>query len=336
MNNRLTKIVITLLLAVLTGVTEAQDPIFSQFYANPLYLNPALAGSALTPRLTLNYRNQWPSLDANFVTYGASYDQYMPSINSGIGISFMTDRAGQGVLVSGGISAIYSYRLKINREMFVNFGVKASFFQGKLDWNSLTWGDQFDPIRGMVFETEETPPTTTSKSIVDFSAGAVYTYKDIFFGGLAVDHLTQPSNGFYDDKLSKLHTKVTIHGGAVIDLRSKKYRGARYNRITISPNIIYQQQQNFKQINFGIYLNKNPFVIGAWYRHDITNADAIIVLLGFQHNHLKFGYSYDVTISNLQNATGGAHEISVGYTFDTGSQYRSRRTRLDAIPSPSF
>lgn len=336
MNNRLTKIVFALLLAVLGGTTQAQDPHFSQFYANPLYLNPALAGSALTPRLTLNYRNQWPSLDANFVTYGASYDQYLPGINSGLGVSFMTDRAGQGVLVSGGISAIYSYRLKINREMFVNFGAKASFFQGRLDWNSLTFGDQYDPIRGLVFETEETPPSSTSKSIVDFSIGAVYTFKDIFFGGVAVDHLTQPANGFYDDKLSKLHMKVTVHGGAVIDLRNKKYRGARYDRVTLSPNIIYQQQQNFKQINFGLYLTKNPFVLGMWYRHDVTNADAIIALLGFQYKNLKFGYSYDITVSKLQNASGGAHEISLGYTFDTGSQYRSRRTRLDAIPSPSF
>lgn len=336
MNNKLTKIIFTLLIVSFSGLTMAQDPHFSQFYANPLYLNPALAGSALTPRLTLNYRNQWPLMEADFVTYGASYDQYLPAINSGVGLSFMTDRAGQGILVSGGISALYSYRLKINREMFVNFGVKASFFQGRLDWGSLTWGDQFDPIRGLVFETEEVAPASTSKSIVDFSAGAVYTYKDIFFGGVSVDHLTQPSNGFYDDKLSKLHMKVTLHGGAVIDLRNRKYRGARYDRITISPNIIYQQQDNFKQLNIGVYFNKNPFVIGAWYRHDITNGDAIIVLLGFEYKNLRFGYSYDVTVSKLQNATGGAHEVSLGYTFDTGSQYRSRRTRLDAIPSPSF
>ncbi len=336
MNNKLTKIIFTLLIVSFSGLTMAQDPHFSQFYANPLYLNPALAGSALTPRLTLNYRNQWPSMEADFVTYGASYDQYLPAINSGVGLSFMTDRAGQGILVSGGISALYSYRLKINREMFVNFGVKASFFQGRLDWGSLTWGDQFDPIRGLVFETEEVAPASTSKSIVDFSAGAVYTYKDIFFGGVSVDHLTQPSNGFYDDKLSKLHMKVTLHGGAVIDLRNRKYRGARYDRITISPNIIYQQQDNFKHLNIGVYFNKNPFVIGAWYRHDITNGDAIIVLLGFEYKNLRFGYSYDVTVSKLQNATGGAHEVSLGYTFDTGSQYRSRRTRLDAIPSPSF
>ena len=37
----------------------AQDPSFTQFYANPLYLNPAFAGTARCPRLNLNYRNQW-------------------------------------------------------------------------------------------------------------------------------------------------------------------------------------------------------------------------------------------------------------------------------------
>jgi type IX secretion system PorP/SprF family membrane protein len=336
MNKLISKIILTLI-ALISGMSSnAQDPHFSQYYANPLYLNPAMAGSALTPRLTLNYRNQWPSLDANFVTYGASYDQYLPDINSGVGIQLLTDRAGQGILVSGGVSAFYSYRLMLNKDMFVNFGAKASFFQGRLDWDKLTFGDQYDPVQGLIFETSEIRPSQTSKSIVDFSIGGVYTYQDIFFGGIAVDHLTQPANGFYDDKLSKLYMKVTLHGGAVLDLRSKKYRGARYNKITLSPNIIYQQQQNFRQINFGVYLNRNPFVLGLWYRNSIQNADAIIALLGFQYNNLKFGYSYDITISRLQNATGGAHEISFGYTFDSGSQFRSRRTRLEAIPSPSF
>ncbi len=38
----------------------AQDAHFSQYYANPLYLNPAFAGSDICPRVTLNYRNQKP------------------------------------------------------------------------------------------------------------------------------------------------------------------------------------------------------------------------------------------------------------------------------------
>ncbi|WP_343789462.1 type IX secretion system membrane protein PorP/SprF, partial [Wandonia haliotis] len=52
---------------------KAQDPIFTQFYANPLYLNPALAGTHGCPRFALNYRNQWPAISGNFVTYSASY-----------------------------------------------------------------------------------------------------------------------------------------------------------------------------------------------------------------------------------------------------------------------
>lgn len=59
------------------GSVYAQDPEFTQFYANPLYLNPAFAGSQRCPRVALNYRNQWPALSGTFVTSSASYDQHV-------------------------------------------------------------------------------------------------------------------------------------------------------------------------------------------------------------------------------------------------------------------
>ena len=57
------KLIFTFTAFVLTSIffsTKAQDATFSQFYANPTYLNPALAGSGICPRVSLNYRNQWP------------------------------------------------------------------------------------------------------------------------------------------------------------------------------------------------------------------------------------------------------------------------------------
>jgi len=67
--------VLGLVLCVFASFTAiAQDPQFTQFYANPLYLNPAFAGTARCPRVTMNYRNQWPVLTGTFVITSASYD----------------------------------------------------------------------------------------------------------------------------------------------------------------------------------------------------------------------------------------------------------------------
>src|SRR5436189_5376057 len=94
-----------LLLPALT--VKAQDPEFTQFYANPLYLNPAFAGSAKCPRLNLNYRNQWPALTGTFVTYSASYDQHFDGIGGGLGLLFLSDKAGEGTLTTTNISMMY-------------------------------------------------------------------------------------------------------------------------------------------------------------------------------------------------------------------------------------
>ena len=61
--NRYLKIWGTLFAIVLLSEIKifAQDPIFTQFYSNPVYLNPAFTGSNKCPRIVSNYRNQWPS-----------------------------------------------------------------------------------------------------------------------------------------------------------------------------------------------------------------------------------------------------------------------------------
>ena len=93
---------------------SAQDPEFTQFYSNPVYLNPAFAGTARCPRFVMNYRNQWPAMSGNYVTSAAAYDQHIPSISGGLGIIVMNDRAGRGTLSTSRISGIYSYQQAIS------------------------------------------------------------------------------------------------------------------------------------------------------------------------------------------------------------------------------
>ena len=46
----------------------AQDPQYSQYYANALYLSPAFAGAEENTRAIFATRYQWPGLDASFVS----------------------------------------------------------------------------------------------------------------------------------------------------------------------------------------------------------------------------------------------------------------------------
>lgn len=330
---RIKRIFILLLLACYAFVAKAQDPVFSQFYANPLYLNPALTGATFEPRLTLNYRNQWPSLNVNFVTYSVSYDQYIEKINSSFGFMVTSDRAGEGILNSNTFSGFYSYSLQVSNDIYVNAGIEATLYQKKLDWGLLNFGDEIDPIRGFIFPTSEIPPEDNAINYFDFSAGLAAGYKDYLFGGIAVHHLTQPYDGFYSDQSSRLYRKYTIHAGGIIDLQYRRRAWRAYDAVTLSPNIMYTQQQNFRQLNVGVYLNKYPFVIGTWFRHNIENPDAFILLIGFTYDRFRFGYSYDVTVSKMANATGGAHEISMSFRFKNP---KVRKKRPEAIPCPSF
>ncbi|MBM3453456.1 MAG: type IX secretion system membrane protein PorP/SprF, partial [Bacteroidetes bacterium] len=67
-------ILIPVIIFLVSFESVAQDPTFTQFYANPIYLNPAFAGSHGCARIASNYRNEWPQLTGNYVTYAAAYD----------------------------------------------------------------------------------------------------------------------------------------------------------------------------------------------------------------------------------------------------------------------
>src|ERR1035437_9240949 len=81
------KIYAILLFAICTGFTYAQDIHFSQYYASPLTLNPALTGLVNGVfRASLNYRNQWFNIPtqntiAPYQTYQASFDMPLSIIS---------------------------------------------------------------------------------------------------------------------------------------------------------------------------------------------------------------------------------------------------------------
>lgn len=309
-------------IALFTGV-NAQDPTFTQFYANPLYLNPAFAGSHGCPRFALNYRNEWPQLSGNYVTYSASYDQYFKNISGGFGVLATHDQQGQGTINTSMLGLIYSYHLPLGRKWKMMFGARASWYQKFLDWDKLTFGDMIDPRRGFIYSTGDVP-RGGSRGFFDASTGMVIFNKH-FFAGAAWHHMNRPNESMIIGE-SKLPWRFTGHMGAEIKLGSKsKYS----NSTSIMPNVIYQYQNGFQELSIGTYVKYGSFNVGAWYR----NRDAFILTIGINTGKFKLGYSYDVTVSKLNNGvSGGSHEISMGINLNCKSKPVSFRT----ISCPSF
>jgi len=302
---------------------RSQDPTFTQFYSNPVYLNPALAGSSGCPRIALNYRNEWPGLSGNYVTYSAAFDTYSKVINGGLGFIATHDQQGQGTIQTSMIAGIYSYKLKVNRKFTIMFGVRAAYYQKFLDWSKLTFGDMIDPRRGFIYQTGDVQ-RGGQRGFFDASAGLI-GYSKKFTFGVAAHHLNRPDESLILGK-SQLPIRVTGHVGAVINIGN---RGKFSNKTSLMPNIIYQYQNGFQELNIGTYIKHNALTMGVWYR----NRDAFIITLGVATDKLKIGYSYDLTVSKLGNGiTNGSHEVSLGINLKCRKKFKDPR----GMNCPSF
>lgn len=317
----------------LLGVSElkAQDPEFTQFFATPLYTNPAFAGTGTCNgggRAVINYRQQWPSLPGTFVTTAASFDQHFDKIGGGIGLLVLDDRAGEGLLTSTGVSAIYSYQWRVTKTFAMRFGIQGTYGQRSIDWSRLRFEDQINPTTGFTNPTNE-PYGSDRVSFANFSAG-VLAYTQNFYGGLAVHNIIEPNQSFYGNQEATIPMRISGHGGVVIPLD-----GRRVPESTISPNVLFMMQNKFTQMNIGFYLNKGPLVTGLWFRQtfgEYGNSDALIALVGFRKDKFKFGYSYDLTVSGAKSAAPGSHEVSAGIEWCA----RQRPAKWRKLSCPDF
>lgn len=283
---------------------HGQDVIYSQFYANPIYLNPAIAGSKLSSRLTLNYRNQWPTINQGYNSFSASWDQPVEKLSGALGVIVNTDVAGGGIYNSISANGIYSYRLEVSRTILVNAAVQVGYIQHRLDWSKLIFEDQVNqPV-----------PTQLNVGKVDFSAGLLAGFKESAYLGVAVNHLTRPDMSYNSGTTNRMDMRFTIHSGILIDVKDG-LEGRDLRSLSISPNVVYEQQGKFRQLNVGVYANSYPLIAGVWLRHCFGNPDAAIFLVGFQQKNYKLEYSFDYTVSRLKIGSGGAHEVSMVFLF---------------------
>lgn len=317
---------------------QAQDMQLTQFYAAPMYLNPAYTGLNACSRISSNYRNQWGNISGGYVSQIAAYEHFLPNVNSGIGVMLTNDQAGTGKLRSYSINGLYSYEINIDRKRIFRMGAQASWVTQTIDFYKLVFGDQL--ARGGALTSIENPGDLKT-SFLDFSTGALL-YSEKYWVGFSALHLTTPDMSFMNTH-SPLPIKYSIHGGAKIPVKNVTYEDKQKKFLT--PAFLYKFQEKFDQVDLGFYVTKEPFVAGLWYRGipgfkaykpGYQNNDAIAAIVGFTKGMLKLGYSYDFTISRLVLNSAGSHELSLSYQFCKLDKKKRKFSNAFLVPCPKF
>lgn len=314
---------------------RAQDPQFSQFYAAPQYLNPALTGSTPQDRVAMNYRMQWPGVQPGFETYAVAYDHNFAAQNSGLGGYVIRDRAGSNGLTFTSLALAYSYEARTSHRSAIRAGLRMGYTMRGVDPSGFLFADQV--IRDNAARTIEAG-MVEQVNYLDISTGALY-YNERFWAGASFNHINRPNQSLFLEGDARLPIRTSVHTGYRIPLDRMHIRRSE-TTMTLAAH--YKAQGKWDQFDLGGYVEHHRVSLGLWYRGlpivkayqpGYGNSEAVILMAGFEtEQNLRFVYSYDITISKLTMRSAGAHEISLVYEWPRQAKKRRHRT----VPCPKF
>ncbi|MCX2453227.1 PorP/SprF family type IX secretion system membrane protein [Pedobacter sp. PLR] len=295
------------------------DPHFSQYYAHPLWLNPAMTGVIDGDyRVSINAKQQWGSIANSFLTGGASFDM-APVKNLAFGGMILNQNAGDIGYNHLSAMASAAYRIHFGQTglNMINFGVQAGILNKSFNASKITLGSQFNPVTGYDpnFGAGENFGSTNTL-VPDVNVGVMYFDGNPdqtvnVFGGAMAAHLTRPVDKFLGADV-KMPIRYAAHGGARVRVT---------DMLDITPNALYMKQGNAKETSFGAYAKMmvNPetdLMFGTNYRVD----DAAIAFFGLNIKNMVIGVSYDFNTSSLNKATQsqGGLELSISFTRRRG------------------
>ncbi len=317
------KLLFSLTLLCCVYLVKAQDPNFSQFFASPLTLNPALTGKFDGVfRVAGNYRNQWPTINNAFTTATISMDagilrNTIPDYDQfGVGIMAFTDKSGNGVLQNNFLALSTAYHKALDENGFhqIGLGFQGTYVNKRLDIASLKFESMLraDGFTGLMDESFSS--NQIKLSYFDMNLGILYNGttdgSNNFYLGASMYHVNHPKETFKQGNYL-LDPRVTIQAGGMVPV-------GEYNAFHFSANHSRQANATNTVIG-GAYMinvsqdagNPTNLYLGSWYRF----GDAIIPYVGLEFGEFQLGASYDVNTSSLKpasNMRGGA-EISLIY-----------------------
>lgn len=316
-------LIITLIL--FAWAAKAQDMHFSQFYATPMFTNPAFTGDFDgTYRLSGVIRNQWNSISSEpFRTIGFGGDINAPlNIKPlGVGLHIAQDQSGVTSLTRQQANLFLAgrFRLGASKDWVVSIGGLFGLSTNRIDYSNVAFDNQYD---GVKYDPDLDNGEVLSNSAISWAnAGGGFFVKKEFTsrkhigGGLSMFNLLRPNIAFEGGANAELPIRNNIHL-----LTSLPFA----NRWDVMPTLQIMRQRPHTEILAGgslryhlkeTKLEQESVMLGFWGRP----GDAGYVTAGMQLNNLFVGASYDVNLSTLLPATfyRGGWEVTIIYTIET-------------------
>jgi type IX secretion system PorP/SprF family membrane protein len=297
-----------------TTVHAQVDPHFSQYYIQPMTMNPAFTGA-----FDGDYRISgiWRSQYGNTLNTKGLSAEKTTNKNANIGFNIINQSSSDGAynFTNGYLTFAYTgVRFGKNADHYLVMAMQMGFISRKFDITKMQFGSQW--VSGVGFDASGNSNETFLKpQVTSFDAGAGIAYYDAtpnktatFFGGIAAYHITQPNNPFLSSQgQSKLDIRYSVQAGVRI---------AASDQLSIVPTAIYMKQGDAQErmggVYFQVYANENTDVMfGGYYRI----GDAIAPFAGFYYKGLTFGLSYDVDASSKSAAGSKGNSMEVSISF---------------------
>ncbi len=343
-------------LLVACWALRAQDQHFSQYFASPLTLNPALTGLYDGRyRMSFIYRDQWRrSLDNPYSTFSGAAD-FRYAVNPrkraykdafGVGVLFYSDRIAEINFSTNQfmLSAAYHKSLSKNNEHTLSLGLQFGIAQRNVSYDQLTFEDEFNGTTGYNLGTTGERLPENNFAFGDYQIGLNYAFVPkkgaAIYAGAAMHHVGEPEQSFFfeatqDDDVQVTSTLFRKYS-AYVNFRLPVGRD-----LQVSPRaLVYSQGEHLSFVagsNLRVLMNANNGTavhFGAWARPtkgiDGFMMDSAIGFFGLEMGGVLLGMSYDIGIHpvNTNYRHRGAFELSVAYL--------GQQEELDAVLCPKF
>lgn len=295
--NTLVALCMFVLLLCSGKVSAQQEPLYTQYMFNTVSVNPAYAGTRNAMNVLLLSRMQWTGMAGAPRTYDFTMHTPLNNYKMGLGLSVVSDN--HGPVNNYYINVNYAYRVQLSDELTLSMGIKGGIYNYYVNLSDLNVGGSGDNAFMSNVEQRFQP-----------NAGlGLYMYTDKYYVGASVPKLIQTElsgeQSSYSS-LSDLKQHFFIMGGYVFDLnKNLKFKPSVLTKVVTGAPLSTDVTAQF--------LLKDTYWLGATYRV----GDAVALIGNIKLNkQLMVGYSYDFTVSELNNYNNGSHEIIVSYDFD--------------------